>query len=203
MTERFQQNTLAGISPRQSHGNRGKEFEDALAAAHEVYERQGIGKIIHLRNAFTFCTEAAFNRQEPYMRARLGTGLTMVREKTEWDFCGVVRSKAVAFDAKEFSGSSISLGDLKSHQIENLCAFASAGGVAGFMIHAKRSGVVFWLDALKARELDDKARFVGKGKVAGVLKSLNELWLSENALRVGRLQGGVWLNWAETLLRAG
>jgi recombination protein U len=199
---RYQQNTLAGINHRQTHANLGKGFEDALDAAHELYERQGVGKIIHLRNAFVYCTEAAFNRLDPYMRARLGTGLTMVREKTEWDYCGVVRGRAVAFDAKEFSGTSIPVDELKPHQIEHLCAFAAGGGLAGFMIHAKQSGVVFWLDARKAREMADRVRFAPKGKVTGVVKSLNELWLSENCIRVGRLQGGVWLNWAETLLKA-
>jgi penicillin-binding protein-related factor A (putative recombinase) len=196
------QNNLPYVNHRQSHGNLGKGFEDALDAAHEIYERQGTGKIIHIRNAFTYCTEDTFNRLDPYMRARLGTGLTMVREKTPWDFCGVVRGRAIAFDAKEFSGASIAVAELTPHQIEHLCAFSYGEGLAGFMIHAKRSGCVYWLNAPKAREMSDRACHARKGRVEGVLKSLNELWLSENALRVGRLPGDGWLNWAATLLRA-
>lgn len=161
-----EQPTLPGTKSRESHAHRGMGFEAMLNRAHVLYERTGHAKVEKIEVGF---------RQ---------AGSETFRIKTPFDYYGTLAGgTALYFDAKSFDGGSAALSDLarKPHQLEALVAHERMGALAGLMIHSRQANRVYWLGALKARELADKARFAPKGRVKGVLKSLSVEWLGENA----------------------
>lgn len=190
---------LAGIKSRTPHANRGKALEAMLDRTHERYKHERRAVIYHVPNAFTYCPERAYQRLDPYLKARLGTGLTMVRVKTPCDYIGGAKGFPLAFDAKEFHGASIPLDDFTPHQVEGLLGFERVG-LAGFMVYARRAGQVFWVRAGQVREAQDKVAFQ-KGRGAHP-KSFNLAWLEENAVLVCRTHDGGEVDWLPVLTGA-
>lgn len=185
--------TETDLVARESHGNRGKEFERMLEATHHYYRVLGLADVDYIENAFVYCSEAEFARLPPEMKARMGDGRTLKRSRTSGDYRGTLRGLGLAFDAKQFSDERLQLKKIPRHQVESLSSFARAGGIAGFMVYAKRAGTVYWVDAITMRNLCDQALST-KG-----LKTLNLEWFATKAVRVGEVLPGGLVEYARAL----
>lgn len=175
---------MADIRARESHGNRGKEFEGMLEKTHHYYRVRGVADVDYIPNAFIYCSEADYRRLAPEMKARMGDGRTLRRARTSGDYRGTLRGRGLAFDAKQFSDERLQLKKIPRHQLESLCSFARAGGIAGFMVYARQVGKVYWVEARQMRDLCDRA-LSSKG-----VKTLNLDWFVENALLVDKVIPG-------------
>lgn len=104
---------------RDTHANRGMEFEAALNHIHEIYLAQG--KALIAKN---------------YVRATIiGDGkLARVDGTAIVDYSGLIRGgRFIAFDAKDNAGPSIRLDRLQPHQAEYLWKATQLGGF-GFVL---------------------------------------------------------------------
>jgi penicillin-binding protein-related factor A (putative recombinase) len=167
------------LRARQSHGNRGKEFERMLEKTHHYYGVRGVADVVYIENAFIYCSEGEFARLPRELKARMGDGRTLKRVRTSGDYRGTLRGRGIAFDAKQFSDDRLALGIIPRHQVEALSSFARAGGLGGFMVYARRVSTVYWVNALLMRDMCDRA-LSSKG-----VKTLNLKWFAENAVSVG------------------
>lgn len=107
------QQSFADVEPgqvrgRESHGNRGKEFESILKRTHDYYRARGVADVDYIPNAFTYCSEGEFSKLPPEMKARMGDGRTLKRVKSSGDYRGTLRGLGLAFDAKQISGTALS-----------------------------------------------------------------------------------------------
>lgn len=184
----------AELRARESHGNRGKEFEGMVERTHHWYKVRGVADVEYIENAFVFCSEGEFRRLAPTMKARMGDGRTLKRVKTSGDCRGTLRQYGLAFDAKQFSSDRLALMKIPRHQIDSLYSFAKAGGKAGFMCYAKAVGKVYWVDAVTMSDLYYKALFNN-----GV-KTLNLTWFAERATLIADVQPGDLVDYAPVLL---
>ena len=176
---------------QEPHANRGRALESMLEVAHVSYEKQQIGSVEKLPNAFVFCSEGEWRGiKEPALKARTADGKPLKRAKTDCDYKGHVRGYGVAFDAKEFAGASIPFTNFKRHQILRLYEFMRTGGIAGFMVWAKRTDEVFWIPAdllIKVWTHFDR-------------KSLPIEWLQTNARLICTLRPGAIIDWAAKII---
>jgi recombination protein U len=179
---------------RESHGNRGKEFERLLDRTHSYYRARGVADVEYIENAFVYCSEREFRRLPRTMTARMGDGRTLKRARTSGDYKGTLAGRGLAFDAKQFSDERLQLKKIPRHQVESLCSFAKAGGIAGFMVYAKQADTVYWVDALTMRELCDRA-LASTG-----VKTLNLSWFAANAVKIGAVAPGGLVEYARALL---
>jgi penicillin-binding protein-related factor A (putative recombinase) len=155
-----------------------------LDKTHHYYRVRGVADVDYIENAFVYCSEWEFNRLRPEMKARMGDGRTLRRARTSGDYRGTLHGRGLAFDAKQFSDERLQLKKIPRHQVESLCSFARAGGLAGFMIYARQVGTVYWVEAGLMRDLCDRAL-----SSTGV-KTLNLAWFAENAQVVGKVMPG-------------
>lgn len=183
----------ADIRARQSHGNRGKEFEHMLEKTHHFYRTRGIADVEHIENAFVYCSENEFRRLSPTLKARMGDGRTLKRVKTSGDYRGTLLGRGLAFDAKQFGDDRFELKKIPRHQVESLFAFSRAG-LAGFMFYARRVSTVYWVDARAMSDLYYAAVFGNKG-----VKTLNLPWFARHALSVGPVASGGLVEYANVL----
>lgn len=182
---------LAGIPAPEPHANRGRQFEAMLEATHDLYLRTHVGFVEKISNALAFCTEGAWRKLPDELKARTGDGRPLRRVRTCCDYIGQVFSFGVAFDAKEFAGTSFPLVNVKSHQALALYNFWRTGGLAGFLILAKRVDKVYWISAESMMRLNS----------TGTLKSLNIKWLDENATLITERASHATIDWARVLLK--
>jgi penicillin-binding protein-related factor A (putative recombinase) len=181
-TQLPRQQSFSDVAPgqprgRESHGNRGKDFERILERTHRRYREQGVADVDYIPNAFVYCSEWEWKRLPRTSTARMGDGRTLKRVQTSSDYRGTLRGLGLAFDAKEFSDDRLSLKKLPRHQVDSLARFARARGIAGFMVWAKRAGTVYWVPAALMSKVYYEA--FGKG-----VKTLNLAWFEEHAVRV-------------------
>lgn len=181
-----------GIPSPEPHANRGRAFESMLERTHDFYGRQRIGKVEKIPNAWAYCNEAEYFRLPDDMKAVTGTGRLMKRIKTSCDYLGTVSGRGVAFDAKEFAGSSIPFSQFTAHQVRRLYEYARVKTLAGFMILAKRIDSVFWIDA----EALSTAFHIGIGRP----KSFNIDWLKTYAVLICERASQVTIDWARVLI---
>jgi penicillin-binding protein-related factor A (putative recombinase) len=193
-----EQQTLAAVGAsfraRQSHGNRGKEFERMLEKTHHYYRVRGVADVDYIPNAFAYCSEGEFQRLPRELKARMGDGRTLKRVRTSGDYRGTLSGLGLAFDAKQFSDDRLQLKKIPRHQVEALCSFARARGIGGFMVYAVRAAAVYWVDAFTMRALCDQA-LTNKG-----MKTLNLSWFAANAVPIGRVVPGGLVEYATAIL---
>lgn len=159
---------LMGFKRFTPYANRGREFQTILNNTHLWYERQGWGKIYEIPNAFSFVSERQWQASSFELRARTAKGAPLLRIRSAPDYLGAIEGRHIEFDAKEFSGASISIENFKEHQVENLYRAERAGSISGFMILEKRTLKVYWVEAGYVREWIDHLAWKKGG-----IKSLN------------------------------
>jgi penicillin-binding protein-related factor A (putative recombinase) len=184
---------LEGVGAAHSHAHLGKEFEAMLDRAHDLYNRTRRAWVYKIPNAWTFIGAREYEARPTQRRAlQQDAGKTrfLGRISTPFDYAGHVAAGSGApapfyCDAKQFDGTAIPLKEFKPHQLDNLANAAQAGKpgavLAGFLVWSKQANRVYWLDALKAREMADRATHAPKGRAKGVIKSLSVAWLEEHA----------------------
>lgn len=189
-----EQLSLEGQHAAQAHAHLGKEFEGMLDRAHELYNRTRRAWVYKIPNAWTFIGAREYDARPPQRRALqhdAGRTRFLGRVSTPFDYAGHVATSAGApvpfyCDAKQFDGTAIPLKEFKPHQLDNLANAAQSGRpgavLAGFLVWSKKANRVYWLDALKARAMADRATHAPKGRAKGVVKSLSVAWLTENAV---------------------
>lgn len=186
----LKQVALPGIPSPESHANRGMLFESMLVRTHDYYERQGIGRIEKIPNAWVYCSEGEWKRLPDSLKARTADGRPLKRRKTSCDYLGTALGWGIAIDAKEFSRTSIPLANFEPHQVRRLAAFARVKSLAGFLVYSKLVEAVFWLEA----------GFFNPIYHMGQVKSLNLDWLRKNAVLICEKPGNDIVDWARALI---
>lgn len=195
-----------------SHASRGAAFEDALELLHRRKYETGKTAFIRKNNLdWVYTTErdirAALDakRISPAQCAKTFDGKFLVARQTKPDFEGGClfgnhdRAVHVIFDAKQTKNKSLPLSMLKTHQIELLAIAQQRGSIAGFMIWFSEADRVFFLSALAARQIGDKAKFAARknGRAASGTQSISIKTLELIAIEVEKT-GGFW-DWREAL----
>lgn len=135
-------------------GNLGKTAEDLLTEIHNFYRSRGIASIdqqprvwLNLkgkgRDAIDF-----YNKANGNVVAKTRNQQMMYSKKSPVDFAGVVRGRAVYFDAKQTQGKSIPLTNFEVHQIDFVVEKQKHGALAGFMIYFSELDRFFFTYAL-------------------------------------------------------
>lgn len=129
--------------PRESHANRGMEFENELKVMHALYARRGLARI-----------EKNYVPTQPVRNGQWAK----VIGKAIVDFSGLTAGgRFVAFDAKDCVGHRIELDRLADHQFGYLGQVQALGGWAFVLVRFARQYVYripfdAWADAALMRE---------------------------------------------------
>jgi penicillin-binding protein-related factor A (putative recombinase) len=147
------QRTLPNVRRLTARGNRGREWEAILERTHAWYRNLGLGVVFPISNTWDF---AGFNFW-----------------KTQPDYVGSLRGRGIVFDAKEFSGASISYDnfdhDGRAKQIRDVYDASQGGNLAGYMVLEKRTMRVHWVSAEWVFRWSESIR----RNVPGTVKSIN------------------------------
>lgn len=179
-----------GIPTLEPHANRGREFELMLERTHEFYVRAHIGYVEKISNKWVYCSEGEWHRLPAAMKARTGDGKPLKRAQTPCDYLGHAKGYGVAFDAKEFNGASFPLVNVKPHQATRLNNYFRTGGLSGFLLWAKRTNKIYWING----------EFMMILRSSGTLRSLNLAWLDQHATLITDKARGATVDWARVLL---
>lgn len=128
----------------------GREFEQMLEQAHEVYATQRIASVRKHPVEWRYTSGAAYDKMSGHRQdlvARTNTGRYLTRVKSNIDFSGVAAGRHVAFDAKQVSRLNYPLDNLPEHQLNTLLAVAECGAIAGLMIYFSTYERAFFVPA--------------------------------------------------------
>lgn len=197
-----------------SHANLGKDFEDALEIVHRrLYATNKTGFIQKNNLDWVYTSKEnidnalAAGKLSPAQCAKTLDGRYLVSKQTKPDFEGgilfdwVKLATHILFDAKQTKGKSISLTNLKNHQIETLALAQMCGSLSGFMVHFSDVDRVFFLSALSVRQINDEAKYAPRKNDRAVSgsQSISIKTCEMIGVEVKRING-FW-DWRDALVR--
>lgn len=116
-----------------SYANRGATFERLVDMANIKYRNVGIADIRKVPTPV----------QITKSKGRLVEGR---KETAEWvDYAGVYKGRAIAFDAKETSGTSFPLQNLSSHQYRLLESWHKKGAIVFLLVSMRKFDEIYLL----------------------------------------------------------
>jgi hypothetical protein len=189
-----EQLNLEGQRAAQQHAHLGKEFEAMLDRAHDLYNRTRRAWVYKIPNAWTFIGAREYDARPTQRRAlqqdagktrfpRAHQHALRLRRARRGRLRGarplLLRRQAVRRHGDPAQGVQAA----PARQPRRRRAGRQAGrGARGLPRLVEAANRVYWLDALKAREMADRATHAPKGRAKGVTKSLSVAWLEEHAV---------------------